>query len=106
VDGCGRPGEGLHEEADSGPLWPGADSPGSGDIQIDGEEKGVPYADRYKMMDAKAYPASCVEEEAEQRGQTSAIRDPRPEGSAAAGRISWPGRAARDVLGRLARRHR
>jgi hypothetical protein len=77
---------------------------GSGDIQIDGEEKGVPYVVRYKMMDAKSYPASCIEEEAKERGLSVALRLPRSESALAAMRVSWPGGVARDVLGRLARR--
>lgn len=67
--------------------------PGSGDIQISGEEKGEPYSTRYKLSDSATYAAKCRDEEA---------RIP----VSLAGRTSRPNPAtirpesARNVLGR------
>jgi hypothetical protein len=38
--------------------------PNSGDIQIDGEEKGIGYSTRFKTVAVGKYPKSCVDEEA------------------------------------------
>jgi hypothetical protein len=38
--------------------------PGSGDVQIDGEEKGVKYTNRFRSIGVKDYPKYCVDREA------------------------------------------
>lgn len=67
--------------------------PGSGDIQIDGEEKGVPYRDRFQYLAPKDYPKACVDEEA--RLYPSVIRKPLP--SIRPGSSFWN----YDLLGRV-----
>lgn len=70
-------------------------APGSGTVQISGEEKGEPYFTYFAPRSAGQYPAACVEEEAELYGPgtTGLMRtDPGK-------RVAGPGRVF-DLLGR------
>jgi hypothetical protein len=52
--------------------------PGSGDVEISGEEKGVAYADRFGMVEAAEYPVQCIEEEAAMQDPTEIGLEKRP----------------------------
>ncbi len=69
--------------------------PGSGDIGISGEEKGVPYHYRFSLIDSATYTSFCKEEESRFSATTRIISKPH------AKNIYGNKRAGRNILGKI-----